>query len=68
MAIESDRSGKPSIVDTDMVMLDNVMRETGLSRDVVESFMMTDDDLDGLCESVLSELAVPTTKTSAPGA
>ena len=68
MAIESDRSGKPSIVVTDMVMLDNVMRATGVPRDVVESFMMTDDDLDGLCESVLSELAVPTKKTPAPGA
>ena len=48
--------------DDDLLMLQNVMRATGLPRDIVEGFLMTDNDLDELCDTVLAKLAVPEKK------
>ena len=45
--------------ETELVLLRNVMRATGLPQERVEGFLMTDGDLDDLCEAVLSDLAVP---------
>ncbi|WP_174243289.1 hypothetical protein [Beijerinckia sp. L45] len=37
------------------MMFENVMRATGLSRDAVVKLMVSDDELDRLCDSALSD-------------
>ena len=60
---------RPQLADeTELVLLRDVMRATGLPQEKIEGFLMTDGDLDDLCEAVLSNLASPSKKVAITGA
>ena len=50
-----------------MLCWENVTKVTDLPQDVVESFLLTDSDLDNLCDTALSEIAGPPEKVAILG-
>ena len=48
--------------DVNAVMLQNVMKATGLPQDIVEGFLMTASDPEKLCDAAFFELATPPEK------
>ena len=66
MTETNDTTSRTLRDDADLVMLKGVMQATGLPRETLETFLVTDDDLDALCDSVLSELAMPSKRVARP--
>ena len=64
----TDRERTEPADETERVLLRDVMRATGLPQEKVEGFLMTDGDLDELCEAVLSDLASTPKKVAITGA
>ena len=51
----------------ELTMLKEVIDATGLPEDVVLSLVVTSDDLDAFCDTILSEISVPFPKVASFG-
>jgi hypothetical protein len=61
---EADKTKTLSNDDHRETMLKNVMLATGLPRETVVELMVSDDDLDALCDAALSAVSEPSKKVA----